>query len=676
MTKFKLILLNLLILSYQLDGVRIQFIDEPAPADIDNPMLEMLLPHTDQRSFIKLPTTRANLDQIYDILELIKRSNDTAATSPVHKEALIKRAVYQLKQHCEEEITIFKKICPILNCEFLGEILSELQNQQEIRSASSFLAALSQEETIPASTSPSESSDSSSSSSLIRSPVILKPILEAIYSQQTPTSPKLKPLILGPEDLDGIIQPYQMILEKRPLRDIAILFNSYPLEKLDAIWKAINYLELGQAIKILGSIKYLKIRKLIPIIGTIIVQKLQSPEVLEEFKTNPKEFAHKYRHFGIYGFRDIILESFISNYVCERSIILNGPYNDIPCAIQQSDQKIIAAAHGGANPEVSQICFINPNGAVDAFLPLIGHTRDITALKILPNGNIITGSGDKTATLWTLNKELHQYYPSILAGHLEPICQVAGSTNGTIVTSSWDHTAIVWTKNSLNGTYSKTILQGHKNIISAITISSKDKIITGDDDGVIRIWTKNPSAEEYSFIELKNPNDAISSIAVTTNNEDIIVGTCNGIINVWTKNSSTQNYSSTQYKEHSCKVSSILTLSNEQFITGAIDGTVKIWTLNPLTERYSDSTLKINHGEISSITLSPSGNIIIACSDKTIKCLTKLITSDLNFEQTLLISLCQQSPINLNINRQLHKIFESLPIRNKYLLLQSGLIIK
>ena len=77
----------------------------------------------------------------------------------------------------------------------------------------------------------------------------------------------------------------------------------------------------------------------------------------------------------------------------------------------------------------------------------------VLAVAVFPNGDIVTGSDDSTAIIWSAEGEKKR----VLKGHTNYVKAVAVLPNGDIVTGSKDHTAIIW---SADGEQ-KRVLNGH-----------------------------------------------------------------------------------------------------------------------------------------------------------------------------------------------------------------------
>ena len=112
---------------------------------------------------------------------------------------------------------------------------------------------------------------------------------------------------------------------------------------------------------------------------------------------------------------------------------------------------------------------------------LQAHTDSVSSVAVLPNGDIVTGSQDQTAIIWSTEGEQKQ----VLQGHTDAVNSVAVFPNGEIVTGSDDNTAIVWTVEGAQ----KRVLQGHTGRVLVVTVLPYGDIVTGSTDGNAIVWS-------------------------------------------------------------------------------------------------------------------------------------------------------------------------------------------
>ncbi|CAF0995100.1 unnamed protein product [Brachionus calyciflorus] len=114
---------------------------------------------------------------------------------------------------------------------------------------------------------------------------------------------------------------------------------------------------------------------------------------------------------------------------------------------------------------------------------LLGHSSMVTSLILLENGDLASGSYDKTIRIWNVNnsyalKTINTDSPyAILSLTLLP--------NGQIACASEDKIIKIYDKH--NGGLIKT-LEGHTSGVNGLVLNSNDQLVSVSKDGSIRIW--------------------------------------------------------------------------------------------------------------------------------------------------------------------------------------------
>jgi phospholipase A-2-activating protein len=192
-------------------------------------------------------------------------------------------------------------------------------------------------------------------------------------------------------------------------------------------------------------------------------------------------------------------------------------------------------------------------GATDAML-VPGHTKNVCALSLAPDGDLISGSWDNTAMIWPNG--------DVLAGHQGAVWAVLGLDNGTIATGSADKTIKLWK----NGTCVKT-LGGHTDAVRALRAVPGIGFISAANDGTARLWTTAgdelaafPCHEQYIYGLC-----VLSSSEFATVSED-------KSLKVFKDGKAVQTI------QHPGVVWCVEALPNGDIVTGCQDGVVRVWT--------------------------------------------------------------------------------------------------
>ena len=233
-----------------------------------------------------------------------------------------------------------------------------------------------------------------------------------------------------------------------------------------------------------------------------------------------------------------------------------------------------------------------------------GHSSDITSIAFNPDGkSIVSGSGDKTVKLWSLEgKELQTF-----KGHSSDITSIAFNPDGkSIVSGSSDKTVKLW---SLEGKELQTF-KGHSDRINSVAFSSDGKTIaTGSDDKTVKLW----SLEGKELQTFKGHSSDITSIAFNPDGKSIVSGSSDKTVKLW----SLEGKELQTFKGHSDRINSVAFSPDDKTIaSGSRDKTVKLWNL----EGKELQSFNGHSSGITSIAFNPDGKSIVSGSgDKTVK---------------------------------------------------------
>ncbi|RKY43612.1 MAG: hypothetical protein DRP88_09060 [Candidatus Neomarinimicrobiota bacterium] len=193
-------------------------------------------------------------------------------------------------------------------------------------------------------------------------------------------------------------------------------------------------------------------------------------------------------------------------------------------------------------------------------------TGVIYSIDISSNGNLVSGNGDRSVTLWNLDECV---YTLKLRAHKSSVRCVKYSHNcSRIASGGWDGLVILW-----NASTSKTekILKLYTSAVTALSFSYDDRyLITGSNNGKINV------------IELKNYNqlhkiqEQSSVTAINVNKENIIVSFLDGSIK--------------SYCLHSGHCQRVIELSEPIFSIDATERYILTGGRNGIVRLYSNET--------------------------------------------------------------------------------------
>ena len=138
------------------------------------------------------------------------------------------------------------------------------------------------------------------------------------------------------------------------------------------------------------------------------------------------------------------------------------------------------------------------------------HKDWIKSVKILPSGNIISVSGDKSIKIFDgLNYKIIQ---NIENAHKNDIINLFIKDENNFATCSEDKCINIWIKKENEFILNKSITKAHNTIITNLIYLSNDNIISCSNDSTIKIW-------ELS----NNKYQLLTSITIKSNNFDYYI---------------------------------------------------------------------------------------------------------------------------------------------------------
>ncbi|CAF1635084.1 unnamed protein product, partial [Didymodactylos carnosus] len=116
----------------------------------------------------------------------------------------------------------------------------------------------------------------------------------------------------------------------------------------------------------------------------------------------------------------------------------------------------------------------------------------VRALAVLTNGELASGSFDKTIKIWnpkdgTVKRTLKAHFP---------VWILISLPNGDLVSGSNANSIIIW--NPINGTLKKELIS-HTNWIRAFAVFSNEDLASGSVDKTVKIWNPRDGTLKRTF---------------------------------------------------------------------------------------------------------------------------------------------------------------------------------
>ncbi len=233
---------------------------------------------------------------------------------------------------------------------------------------------------------------------------------------------------------------------------------------------------------------------------------------------------------------------------------------------------------------------------------LQGHDKNVTCVAVLPYGNIVSGSLDKTLKIWDADtgKCLHT-----LQGHDENVTCVAVLPNGNIVSGSWDKTLKVWDAGTSKCLHT---LRGHSENVMCVAVLPNGNIVSGSRDKTLKIWDTADTGKCLHTLQEYSEN----AICILPNS-NIVSGSWDKTLKVWNAGTGKCLHA---LQGHSENVMCVAVLPNSNIVSGSRDKTLKVWDINTAQCLH----ILQGHSEcVMSVAVLPNGNIVSGSWDKTLK---------------------------------------------------------
>jgi len=306
----------------------------------------------------------------------------------------------------------------------------------------------------------------------------------------------------------------------------------------------------------------------------------------------------------------------------------------ISCLLLLDNDRVVAASAYGS------LCIWNYKTNISIKIK-DRHTKYITALILLPNGNFASASGDTTIKLWDSNGTLL----NTLEGHKEKVCSLIALPNGNIVSGSSDHTIRTWDSKTgecldilenendfdlqhltiVNDKYitpcrdaaikigkfnqsEPIILPGHIRQIMLLKCTQNAQLVSSANDNTLRIWDTESGECLHTFIHTNAQNRFYWATNVITSIDDIVIASFKFIIKVWRLSTEELVHG---LEGHTDDISSLERISDTIIASSSSDSTIRIWDINSGKCLH---VITIKPKNITHTLIEPSGLLLAATS--------------------------------------------------------------
>ena len=204
---------------------------------------------------------------------------------------------------------------------------------------------------------------------------------------------------------------------------------------------------------------------------------------------------------------------------------------------------------------------------------LDGHSKYVSCIAVLSNGNIVTGSWDCTAIVWsTVSAGICARF----LGHTNSVLCVAALPDGSVISGSGDHTICRWNPESgqLIARYAK-----HTDAVQALAVFPSAMFASCGNDAVIILWSCDTNRV---VAELHGHDSFVYSLAVTPDGS-LVSASEDRTMRIWQRDGVTTDsaFRCVQCVLHPAHIWTVATLpGTSTLISGDAMGCVRVWTAN------------------------------------------------------------------------------------------------
>eukprot|EP00898_Chlorokybus_atmophyticus_P001868 jgi/Chlat1/2682/Chrsp18S02992 len=241
-----------------------------------------------------------------------------------------------------------------------------------------------------------------------------------------------------------------------------------------------------------------------------------------------------------------------STFVGHTSFV--GPVAWMPSQLNASRFPAGALVSGGMDTRV--LVWDVVSGALAQ--ELAGHELQVSSVAILPNGDIVSASLDKTIRVWREGACI-----GVLTGHEGPVLAVLALPNGQILSGGADKTIRLWEGSKCVRTFT-----GHSDSVRGLSLVPDVGVLSASHDGTVRLW----SFQGDVVMELVGHTALVYAAAANTMDGTVASASEDNTVRVWRGGECVQTI------PHPGCVWGVVFLSNGDLATACSDSVARIWT--------------------------------------------------------------------------------------------------
>jgi WD40 repeat protein len=253
---------------------------------------------------------------------------------------------------------------------------------------------------------------------------------------------------------------------------------------------------------------------------------------------------------------------------------------------------------------MSQIKLWDDDGNLTQIIPLKRGTINVLSLKLLPNGNLISGLNDGSMVISKLTNGQTLFKWPANSAHSQALNALEIINDFTVASASRDGFIKFW--NFLNGTFLSSI-QNPNGGVSSLVILNNGFLLSGDEAGLflIRIWNIQNNTQLNT---LSGHTGSVNALELV-NSETFASGSTDNSVILW--NLTNGQILMTLTASSSSQVLSLKKLTDTTFALGCNDHKIYIWDINT---GVNTKTLLSHSNTVEALDLMNDGTILLSGS--------------------------------------------------------------
>ncbi|KAI9140362.1 WD-40 repeat-containing protein [Paraphysoderma sedebokerense] len=281
------------------------------------------------------------------------------------------------------------------------------------------------------------------------------------------------------------------------------------------------------------------------------------------------------------------------------SAVLSGHDMDVKSVIAPNDNLLISASR---DKSVRSWIRESPT-SFSQLHSFLGHQHFVNALAWIPpsseypDGLIVSAGSDKLILVYNPNIPAEPLFT--LVGHTDNVCALSVAKNGDLISGSWDKTAKVWRNWQCIAT-----MEGHEHAVWSVISIDDDHILTASADKTIKLWSGQKCLSTFS-----GHSDVVRDLALIPG-VGVLSCSNDSTLRLW----SFEGKCMQEMYGHTSFVYAVKVLPSGEFVSCGEDRSVRIWR-----DGQNVQTIMLPAVSVWAIDVNPSGDIVAGTSDGIIR---------------------------------------------------------